>query len=212
MPSQRVVPPHPTDTASRHDDRYYTEAEADTALAGKVGDSPNPTSGSYFGPSSHGPGRGTTANITPVLNTHYATPFYVPNAMTIDRIGVNVATAVAATLARLGIYTMGADGLPGTLLLDAGTVDTATTGFKELTVSQALSKAWYFTVLAGNNGTVAFSAVNASRSPLGIVSNAATQDSVGAVTIVRADITLPTSFGTPTGRQLVYPSIIMRVV
>lgn len=36
MPSHRVVPPHPTDANSQHDDRYYTSTESDTALALKA--------------------------------------------------------------------------------------------------------------------------------------------------------------------------------
>ncbi len=72
-------------------------------------------------------------------------PIYVPRTIVYDRIGIQVNTAVAASLARLGIYNPNAAGTaPGSLVLDAGTVSTATTGIKEITISQSLSPGFYF--------------------------------------------------------------------
>ena len=72
-------------------------------------------------------------------DTLYFSPIYIPTAATFDRIGINVTTLGSGASGRLGIYEADADGLPGDLLLDAGTVDCSSTGGKEITISQALS-------------------------------------------------------------------------
>lgn len=71
-------------------------------------------------------------------------PYIVGAGETLDRIGLaTVATGVGT--ARLGIYNSGSDGLPSTVLLDAGTVSNATsTGEKSITISQALSPGVYW--------------------------------------------------------------------
>lgn len=66
-------------------------------------------------------------------------------AGTADRIGAEVTTLQAGGLARLGIYaTSLTTGLPSTLILDAGTIDCSTIGFKEITISQALNPGRYW--------------------------------------------------------------------
>ncbi len=70
---------------------------------------------------------------------------YVPSTVTYDRIGIQVNTAVAASNARLGIYHPHSSGeRPGALLLDAGVVSTATTGIKEINISQELTPGFHF--------------------------------------------------------------------
>lgn len=68
---------------------------------------------------------------------------------TLDRIGVAVTTAAGAGgggVVRLGIYSDDGTGRPGTLILDAGTVDATTTGVKEITISQAVTRGVYWLV------------------------------------------------------------------
>ena len=88
--------------------------------------------------------------------------FPVTTDVTLDRIGISVNTAGAAgSVIRLGIYRDdGAIG-PDALVLDAGTVDSTTTGRKEITISQALTPDNYWLMLAGQ-GTPA-SAPNVGR-------------------------------------------------
>lgn len=73
-------------------------------------------------------------------NQLYAYPFYVgPDGFSADRIGINVAGAAAGNV-RLGTYAMHAtDFKPGALIADHGTVSVSTTGFKEITISQAFA-------------------------------------------------------------------------
>jgi hypothetical protein len=67
-------------------------------------------------------------------------PLMAPASTSIDRIGIEVTSAGTASVSvcRLGIWA-NSGGAPGTLLLDAGTVATDSTGLKEITISQALT-------------------------------------------------------------------------
>lgn len=60
--------------------------------------------------------------------------------MTIDTIGVQVALAVAGSSLRLGIYADDGNLYPSTLLVDAGSVSSATTGPKLVTVSVPMTR------------------------------------------------------------------------
>lgn len=80
----------------------------------------------------------------------YYTYFVVKRPITIDQSGINVNTAAAAgSLGRFGIYTCVA-GRPGTLVVDAGTVSTASTGNKTATTNQILYGD-YFTAAVFDN-------------------------------------------------------------
>lgn len=75
----------------------------------------------------------------------YAVPMWVP-ANTYTRIGIYYYNTGTATL-RLGVWNLDADGQPGTVALDAGTVTcTAGDGIvrKEVTISQAFTAGWYW--------------------------------------------------------------------
>lgn len=69
----------------------------------------------------------------------YFIPLLVPIRRAFDRIGVNLtASGSAGAVARLGIYA-NAGGIPGALILDAGTIDSSGGGgAKEITISQTL--------------------------------------------------------------------------
>lgn len=91
------------------------------------------------------------SNLTLVLNRLYFSVFRLGADTTFDRIGIDVAIAAAATgVGRLGIWASdAAGGLPGTLILDAGTVVTDSTGAKQATISQLLAKGVYWLGLVG---------------------------------------------------------------
>lgn len=71
-------------------------------------------------------------------------PLVVPDSATLDRIGVNCSTAGAGSLARLGLYRDNGSGKPGSLLLQAGTVDLSTTGNKTIVINQVLRPGIYW--------------------------------------------------------------------
>jgi hypothetical protein len=104
----------------------------------------------------------------------YASPLWVPEARAIDRVGVAVSTGVAASVMRLAAYGVGSNGLPGPLLFDFGTVSTATSGEKEITVSVTLPSGIIF--LAGaSDGAISInvSAVSGGWQGFGASSQAA---------------------------------------
>lgn len=93
------------------------------------------------------------------VNLIYLTPFRVLGYTALTRIGFEVTTAVAGN-ARLGIFSVNSTCDGGTLVLDAGTVSTGTTGIKEITINQTLEPGLYFTaLLADNTSTVRSSAL-----------------------------------------------------
>jgi len=85
----------------------------------------------------------------PTANNLRALPFFTPKKITLDQIAINVTTLIAGK-ARLGIYNDDGTVYPGTLLLDAGEVDTGTTGVKAVAINQPLTAKLYWLVHVGN--------------------------------------------------------------
>lgn len=111
---------------------------------------PKPTTGWYFFHASPG----SAATGTFASGVFRVSAFVVSTAMTLDRIGVEVATiGDAGSLLRLGIYADNGNAAPGSKLLDAGTVagDSATT--QTITISQALTPGVYWMGAVGQNVT-----------------------------------------------------------
>jgi hypothetical protein len=98
----------------------------------------------------------------PAANVLYAQPIIIPDAATYTGIAIQVTTAASGS-ARLGIYS-DANGLPDSLILDAGTVSLTTAGAKEIAISQFLSPAWYWLAFVSNTGAAVYSGYSASGS------------------------------------------------
>lgn len=85
-------------------------------------------------------------------------PFYIGATATAIRIAVSVTSATVSGSVRLLIYSNASGGdYPGSLLLNAGTVSTATAGSKVITISQSLSAGLYwigYMQVAGTGSTV----------------------------------------------------------
>lgn len=99
------------------------------------------------------PGTANTLNIA--VNRAHAVPFVTSQAMTITRLGAEVTSGSSGALVRLGIYS-DSSGLPGTVLLDAGTINGASATYQEITISQPLSAntKYWFVVANQGGGTV----------------------------------------------------------
>jgi hypothetical protein len=106
------------------------------SLIKRVGRGQLATNGSYF----TGDMAGAITTKTG-LSTSYLFRAFIPRAMTVDRIGLEVTTLLNPSTIRLAIYTDVND-VPTALILDAGTIDSSTTGYKEITISQALNPGW----------------------------------------------------------------------
>ena len=90
-------------------------------------------------------------NVTSAINTTsftksrlYLHPLFIQESIIIDRVGVEVTAATSSTTWRIGIYNADSNGVPTTVVLDAGTVDTSSTGLKVITVNQTLSAGVYY--------------------------------------------------------------------
>lgn len=96
------------------------------------------------------PNTGTALTTgAPTANTLRAIPLIVPDTMTFDAIAINVTTLLSGN-ARLGIYADNGNLYPGSLVLDAGTVSTTTTGVKSITINQTLNPGLYWLVLVSS--------------------------------------------------------------
>lgn len=107
--------------------------------------------GYYYGPMTTG-----RLELTVTNDRLYASPLLVPRAA-IDQLGIRVHTAGdSGAVVRLGVYA-DAHGLPGALLLDAGTVAGDSAGAKTAAVSLAFTPGmvWLACVLQNNGETAA---------------------------------------------------------
>lgn len=144
---------------------------------------------------------GQTTEMVPIEGTLYATPFPLMRACTLDRIGLYIGTqGGAGEVVRMGIYE-DSQGVPGALVLDAGTVAAATTGLKEVTISQALDitkRYWLAFATQGASGTVARPrSILGTPYPVGLTVNGFTGTSYGAVRLSGGGTTgaFPDPFG-----------------
>ena len=149
------------------------------------------------------------------LDKLYLIPLDTPASASFDRIGVEVTTAGAAgALLRLGVYTANSGGLPTTLLSDFGTVDSATTGNKELTVSRALSDTTAWLAVACQVATCSVRTLGSApdrRIPTNSLANIFGGNALNALTYSSVSGALPSSL---TAASLGYatqgPLIVVR--
>lgn len=129
-----------------------------------------------------------------VANRIYATPIWVPKGgAAIDRVGVAVQTGVAASTARLMCHQPLANGLPGALLFDWGTVSTATGGDKEITISATLP-AGYVLLTCVVSAAVTLHAFESYGT--GIFGNSSQAGSEGSPYRDNGSMTAPNPWGT----------------
>lgn len=78
------------------------------------------------------------------LDRQSFTAFPVGETQSFDRIGLQVTSGVASSVIRLGVYNSDDDGFPSTVNVDAGTVDSSTTGNKDATINITLTPGLYW--------------------------------------------------------------------
>lgn len=149
-------------------------------------------------------GTSGVATASATVSRSFATGIYVPYGKSIDRVAIECTTVGGAgSVMRIGLYT-DSNGSPGTLINDAGTVDTAVgTGMKELTVAWSnLTGGLYWIVTVAQVGTAptvrTASAAFTSIAPYRATTVSNTPDSWQ---VYGANITgaLPASYGSVTG-------------
>jgi hypothetical protein len=149
----------------------------------------------------------------PSANVLRAIPFIVSKETTLDRIAMNVSNSKAGS-ARLGIYEDNGNLYPSALLLDAGTVDTGSTGSKVLNINQTLTanKLYWLVVVGNNNPTVRCLNPAYMIAVLGVPNTLATNPGLG-YSVAYGDAALPNNF--PNGAAVInaapIPAIFVRL-
>lgn len=136
----------------------------------------------------------------------YYIPIYVAASTDYDRIGIYVATAQAGSLLRLGCYEW-LNGQPGALAFDAGTVSGATTGVKEITITETLAAGMYFLACVVDTAGLELRIMGATQTSIvpitgfavtpGSAGNATTLYAASQAGLVAAGLSDPAP--TPTG-------------
>lgn len=111
----------------------------------------------------------TNRNMTPravVANTLYGMPFLITRSETEDRIACHV-TAEAGENIRMGIYNIGANLYPGTLLDDSGFITLAAIGIQAIIINQALPKGLYFVAIISDGTPTINGAEGNCQTPMG---------------------------------------------
>lgn len=91
----------------------------------------------------------------------YAIPIYYNCGRPIDAFALEVTTLGASAVARVGLYSVNADGLPGALIVESADINCATTGVKVATFgSISVPPDWYYILLVCKTANVSFRAYN----------------------------------------------------
>jgi len=146
-------------------------------------------------------GPAVTANLL------YASPIYVSETLTTSALGIYVTTGAASTNVRMGIYNC-ANGIPTSLVVDAGTGSTSSSAVtREISVSQVLTPGWYF-IAAVFDGTPTLRAQAVNRgSTLGI-SGGLNGVGVTQYTAAHTYGALPATFPTVTADSTSTPLVL----
>lgn len=143
-----------------------------------------------------------------------AHPFWVGQTTTFERIGAEVTTAVAASAVRLGVYADTGRGSPGARILDAGTIDSTTTGAKEITISTTLQPGLYWLTTVAQGGAPTMRAHNGTLFPVGAGSLAAATGAGGIFTGVLTAATvsgaLPATYPAVANYQAFSPLVALK--
>lgn len=148
--------------------------------------------------------------------TIYAVPFYYGAEYTIDRIGIRVTTAVANTVARLGIYkaTSRTNIYPDTLLVESSELDCSTTGAKTATVAATLAAGtmyWLAYQCYNNAATATYPTVRA-LSNVALPQVLGCSSALGASSAINAYLSVASAYGAypatfPAGGALVATNV-----
>lgn len=156
---------------------------------------------------SYGPQTGTPSSSAATAGQLHAYPLIINRAsQAFDRIGINVNTGATGSTVRLGIYA-DSGGLPGALLVDAGTVDTATAGDKVLTIAQTLSRGRYWVAAVAQGGAPTLGTVT-GVSPYVGKPTVSGSGHTAAYHVTGVTGALPGSFGAPADTNFALRAIL----
>lgn len=145
---------------------------------------PRPRSGRYYGPYNQRTTASTTANALSA-NKLYAVWFDWGRVFAFDRIAAEITTGSAGKNFRLGVYLPdGANGDPGSLLVDSGDMSAASIAVVVATVSGTYPAGGAWLALCPEDGTMQFRHLSTTVRTLEL--GASTGGLVGASSALRA--------------------------
>lgn len=100
----------------------------------------------------------TLATLAGAANRIDLMPFRSPLTFTADALGVLCSTAVASAQGKILVYSSDADGRPDALLIETGTLDFGTAGFKSIAVSQVFAQGMRYWVGIRHSSTATLNA------------------------------------------------------
>jgi hypothetical protein len=179
----------------------------DSRITAKALNGPGLVSGWYAG------GAGVIDTVSMAANVAMYTAFPVERAVTVDRIGLNISAGVSGSTVRLGIYG-DTGGLPGTLLVDAGTINSASTGYMEISISTALTvgRVWLCAVMQGGASPVTAVAVRFPFAGPAPTSGYSGTSGGGLALTTGPSGALPSTASTPNDIRSTPPRVMLRVV
>ena len=154
--------------------------------------------GQYYGP------RGRSSAVAPIALTQYivyAVPHHIMERTAFTKVGLRVTTNVAASTIRIAIYQV-TGGQLSSLVVDAGTVSSATTGAKEATIAATLEAGMYAIVIQSSHAGVSVNGVTVPS--LMDVFGIATDTAVDATPYYNPGAVIITSYPDPFGQTLAY--------
>lgn len=182
-----------------------------------AGTSVNANAASRYVASSHYQASGGSTVTFGGANRCYYSPFLLAFGIEITGLIAHVATAVASSNFRIGLYRVASNGAPGALLIETGDLSGATTGDKGSgsVTRRFLAPGWYYSAIA-SNATISFSAnrMEGLPTPMGHASVNATY-SQGYETLAGGWTALPataaSSLTLATGAAGYSPRIVLEV-
>ncbi len=166
-------------------------------------------SGLYYGPLSIITGWGSLVATQMVANRLYGVPVAIAQNAAFNQIGVEVTTAATGATIQVGLYTIGADGLPTQLVQALGTIDASATGWRPVTIAITIARGNYWIGFA-SNATININApltVAGMPALLGQASTSGTspRSALYQTALLTAGFgSLPTTFGPITTWPYVY--------
>jgi len=170
------------------------------------------SSGNYWFPSS-----GASVAAATLNNTMSLAAMYLPKPVSISRVACNVTTAAASSVVRIGLYqhdpTTGRPKLSTSPLFDWGTIDSTTTGVKEITgLSATLPGGWSWLAWCAQGGGPSVSTITNMNNALGVANLNTTSTPSGLdFTAARGSFTVSSvtgAFGTISTLSNNNPSIL----
>lgn len=113
--------------------------------------------------------QGSSFDVTTIaVDTLYLQPFFAPKSLTLAKLAINVETSGSFATIRIGLYTSDAHVRPDALVAEYDSFDASGTGFKYVTVGEALAAGTWWLGYAADNDDVDLYSSSSTTARMGI--------------------------------------------